>query len=236
MGKILGLIPARMESTRFPGKPIVDIYGLPMVVRVYQQAQKCADLSAVFICTDSQVIKQTAEKYGCKVILTSSKPQNGTERCAEALDLLNQTYDYVVNIQGDEPQINPLQIEQIVHIMRENEADIVSLGNPIDDPSAFEMKNVVKVITNKNGFALDFIREIGNEQKTKMLKHVGIYGFKWDVLKAVVGLKPTENEINRGLEQLRWLENKYTIKIGMTQLISEAVDIPSDILKLKKYY
>lgn len=236
MGKIVGLIPARMESTRFPGKPIIDIYGLPMVVRVYNQAKKCTFLDEVFICTDSEIIAQTAKEHNCMVLLTTSKPQNGTERCAEALELLSETFDYIVNIQGDEPNIAPQQIEQICKLLAENQHEIVTLGIEIKDKQDFTQNNIVKAILDENDFAIDFERNIELKGANKIFKHIGIYGFKTAILKSIVKMKPTSNETKKSLEQIRWLDNGIDIKIGITDFESNAVDLPEDIQKLKKYY
>lgn len=236
MGKIVGLIPARMESTRFPGKPIIDIYGLPMVVRVYNQAKKCTFLDEVFICTDSEIIAQTAKEHNCMVLLTTSKPQNGTERCAEALELLSDTFDFIVNIQGDEPNIAPQQIEQICKLLADDQHEIVTLGMEIKNNMEFTKNNIVKVILDKNDFAIDFERNIEFKKSNKILKHIGIYGFKTAILKTIVKMKPTTNEIKKSLEQMRWLDNGIEIKVGNTNFESIAVDLPEDIQKLKKYY
>jgi len=236
MGKIVGLIPARMESTRFPGKPIIDIYGVPMVVRVFNQAKKCAFLDEVYICTDSEIIAQTAKEHHCKVILTTSNPQNGTERCAEALELLNDTFDYIINIQGDEPNIAPQQIEQICKLLAEEKYEIVTLGIEIKDKQDFTKNNIVKAILDKSDFAIDFERNIDLADTKKILKHIGIYGFKTAILKSIVKMKPTTNEIIKSLEQMRWLDNGIEIKVGITNFESIAIDLPDDIQKLKKYY
>lgn len=235
---IIGLIPARMESSRFWGKPLVEINGIPMVVRVFQQTQKCEKLSEVYICTDSIEIKNMAEKWGCNVLFTTNRPLNGTERCEEAYRLLGKKIDGIVNIQGDEPFINPNQIDQICGLLENENVEIVTLGMTINNTQQIENPNIVKIFVDSDNFAQGFARQIEHnyENNYKVLIHIGIYGYKPKVLQQIVNLKPTKNEILHNLEQLRWMDNGFSIKIGFTNLESIAIDTPADLLKLKSFY
>ena len=237
--RIIGVIPARYNSSRFPGKPLVNINGKSMIERVYKQAKKCKLLSDVIVATDHQAIFNEVIKFGGKVEMTS-KHNSGTERCNELLHKIKGDFDVLINIQGDVPYINPKQIHQIANIFTCKEAKIGTLVKKIKTSDELLDKNIVKVIIDNN-YALDFSRlpEININNITDSFfidntfyKHIGIYGYRVDVLDEICKLKQTKREKKEKLEQLRWLDNLYEIKVSETMLDSKSVDVPKDIEKL----
>ena len=240
--KIIGVIPARYQSSRFPGKPLADIMGKSMIRRVYEQAKKSKELSAVVIATDDERIMEHVLQFTDNVMMTSVNHSNGTERVMEVVDTLsnkNENYDIVVNIQGDEPLISPNAIDEVISILTENaNADIATLINQSEISDIDDVNNVKVVIDNK-GKALYFSRSpIPYYRSTGMRKtynkHIGIYAFKIDVLKNIVLLEKTPLEIAEGLEQLRWIENGYAVYVKYTDYKSIGVDVPEDIKKITK--
>lgn len=242
MIKILGIIPARFASTRFPGKPLADILGKSMIQRVYEQATKSTRLHKVIIATDDERIKNHVRTFA-DAIMTKPEHPSGTDRCKEALDVLGDSYDYVINIQGDEPLIDPLQIDQLAGLL-DNQVELATLAKKITDNSQLENPNVVKVVTNQEGFALYFSRSVipylrNNSPEAWVhqfdyLKHIGIYGYRVDVLNTITNLKPGKLERAESLEQLRWLENGYKIKVGLTEIENIGVDTPEDLNQIIK--
>lgn len=243
--RILGVIPARYASTRFPGKPLVIISGKSMIQRVYEQAMKCRQLEAVYVATDHETIYNHVLTFGGKVLMTGKHHRSGTERCHEALHKLEeqqQFFDAVINIQGDEPFIDPAQVDQVAEAFSETGTAIVTLVKPIQRAEAISDPNVVKVVVRQDGEALYFsrspiphVRGVGVADwinKTTHLEHVGIYGYSASVLKALVKLPPSELEQSESLEQLRWLEHGYRINTKMTTIENISIDIPEDLLKI----
>lgn len=240
--KIIGVIPARYQSSRFPGKPLADIMGKSMIRRVYEQAKKSKELSAVVIATDDERIMEHVLQFTDNVMMTSVNHNNGTERVMEVVDTLsnkNENYDIVVNIQGDEPLISPNAIDEVISILTENaNADIATLINQSEISDIDDVNNIKVVIDNK-GKALYFSRSpIPYYRSTGMRKtynkHIGIYAFKIDVLKNIVLLEKTPLEIAESLEQLRWIENGYAVYVKYTDYKSIGVDVPEDIKKITK--
>lgn len=240
--KIAGIIPARYASTRFPGKPLALINGKTMIRRVYEQVSKAKMLTAVVVATDDQRIVDDVNNFGGKVVMTSSKHPSGTDRCAEALQKLGDDFQVVINIQGDEPFIDPGQIDLLAAMFQNPEIEIASLATPINSDKELNSPNVVKVVVGKSGKALYFSRSpipfLRNEASGNsisnhtFLKHVGIYAYRSDVLKQIVKLEPSTLEKAESLEQLRWLENGFSIHIKTTELESLAVDTPEDLSKI----
>ena len=240
MSKILGIIPARFASTRFPGKPLADILGKSMIQRVYEQATKSTRLHKVVVATDDERIKNHVKTFA-HAIMTKPEHPTGTDRCKEALALLGESYDYVINIQGDEPMIDPIQIDQLADLL-DNKVELATLAKKINDAGQLENPNVVKVVTNQDGFAMyfsrsviPFIRNNSIKEKTQQfdfLKHIGIYGYRSDTLHDITQLKPGMLERAESLEQLRWLENGYQIKVGLTEIENIGVDTPEDLNKI----
>ena len=238
--KVLGVIPARYLSSRFPGKPLASILGKSMIYRVYTQAKKCPMLSKVIVATDNNKIANHVESFGGEVMLTSLKHISGTDRCNEVINNLEERYDVVVNIQGDEPYINPEQISQVINIFSDTQVQIGTLAKSINSIDVILNPNIPKIIFNKNMIAVDFQRVL-TDVKTKIqikkrcfYKHIGIYGYKYDVLSDICKLSPTKNEKDQKLEQFRWLDNGYKIKVSITDIESVSVDTPKDILKIEQ--
>ena len=241
--KILGIIPARFGSTRFPGKPLVDIDGKTMIQRVYEQAKNCSALTDVIVATDDERIFNEVIRFGGKVVMTSTLHQSGTDRCAEVVNKLTEKYDVIINIQGDEPFIDPKQITQLCNCFLDEKTQIATLTKSITDQADLFNENKVKVTFNTNYFAIYFSRNAipffrGEThenwlKKHNYFKHIGIYGYKIEILKEIALLKPSKLELAEGLEQLRWIENGYNIKIAETGLEAISIDTPEDVAKLK---
>jgi 3-deoxy-manno-octulosonate cytidylyltransferase (CMP-KDO synthetase) len=243
--RILGVIPARYASTRFPGKPLVVIAGKTMIQRVYEQAKKCSLLESVYVATDDMSIFNHVLAFGGDVIMTGTQHRSGTERCHEivaSLEAKGIFHDSVINIQGDEPFIEPDQIDQVAGTLSALDAEIVTLVRKITTVESLSDPNVVKVTLASDGKALYFSRSAipftrGKDQNEWLLstayyEHVGIYGYKTHVLGRIVSLPPSPLEMAESLEQLRWLENGFTIRTHVTEYESVSVDTPMDLLKI----
>lgn len=236
--KIIAVIPARFASTRFPGKPLVEIDGKTMIQRVYEQAQKVSSLSEVIIATDDKSIQEHGHSFGAKVIMTSDKHRSGTDRCAEVATHIHDA-DIILNIQGDEPFINPLQIEELIACFEDKETNIATLIKKITLEEELFNSNIPKVVVDKNLKALYFSRNTipfqRNLPKEEWLnhhayyKHIGIYGFRSSTLKDVTALPTSSLESSESLEQLRWLENGYSIQTAVTEFESFGIDHLEDI-------
>ncbi len=242
--KTIGIIPARFASTRFPGKPLIDLGGKTMIQRVYEQALK-ADLDEVIIATDHAEIAQHAEAIGAKYCLTSAHHPSGTDRCAEVSQLY-PAYDLVINIQGDEPFIDPEQINLVKKALLQPNAQISTLIKPIKDQTELFNENTPKVVINEQREAIYFSRQtipfLRNVKPSEWLnhftyyKHIGIYGFRRETLQELTQLAPHPIEQAESLEQLRWIANGYKIATAVTQIETLAVDSPEDVIKIKKAY
>lgn len=242
--KVVGIIPARYASTRFPGKPLALIKGKPMIQRVYEQALKSV-LDAVVVATDDARIADAVMDFGGRYVLTDPNHRSGTDRCREALELLDAQYDAVVNIQGDEPFIDPQQINQVVELICRDDTDLASLAKRIDDEDELFSPNTVKVVMNKQGNALyfsrnpiPFMRNLDRKEwfaKGTFYKHIGIYAYKAEALRQIADLQPTTLELAESLEQLRWLENGLNIRMGLTESENVSIDQPKDIEKAERF-
>lgn len=243
--KILGVIPARYASTRFPGKPLVVIDGKTMIRRVYEQSLKCDALTDTVVATDDEAIFKHVRLFNGNVLMTDPHHRSGTSRCSEVVEKLGksgQYYDYVINIQGDEPFIDPEQIRQVAKCFENTEIQLATLIKKITDPADLINPNVVKVVVDNNGSALFFSRspipfKRGMDQDAWLTaatyyKHIGIYGYQSPVLKKIVDLKETPLEAAESLEQLRWIENGFRIQTHVTEFESIAIDAPADLLKI----
>jgi 3-deoxy-manno-octulosonate cytidylyltransferase (CMP-KDO synthetase) len=261
--KVLGIIPARYSSTRFPGKPLVDIKGKSMIQRVYEQAKKAKSLAHVVVATDDERIFEHVKNFGGEVMMTAAEHQSGTDRCAEVAALLNMDvliashthtrqfafdaqrtlpFDAVVNIQGDEPFIDPMQIEKVIEILRGGIFPIATLAKAIDNQEDILNPNVVKAVFAVNGRALYFSRSqipnLRNVSQTdwakqgEIYKHIGLYAYKMQTLQEIARLAPSHLEQLESLEQLRWLENGYSIGVGKTDLETIGIDTPEDLKKI----
>jgi 3-deoxy-manno-octulosonate cytidylyltransferase (CMP-KDO synthetase) len=232
--KVIGIIPSRYASSRFPGKPLADILGKSMIQRVYEQCKKASSLSKLIVATDDERIFNHVLDFGGEVIMTSNSHLSGTDRCNEVVQLLKEKYDVAINVQGDEPYINPEQIDQVALLFSSKEVSIATLAKKIEDKNTITDINSPKAIFDSNGIALNFCRKISNPKKEKTyFKHIGIYGYFTETLDEICKLPPSDNEIKERLEQLRWLDNKYIIKVGITTHEGTSVDTPEDIEKIK---
>ncbi|MAW21110.1 MAG: 3-deoxy-manno-octulosonate cytidylyltransferase [Flavobacteriales bacterium] len=233
--EVIGIIPARYESTRFPGKPLADILGKSMIQRVYNQCKKCNHLTRIIVATDDDRILNHVIEFGGEAMMTSKSHNSGTDRCNEIVEQLNTNFDIIVNIQGDEPYINPKQIEEVIALFQNSTTQIGTLAKKIENHSIILDSNNPKVILDKNTFALNFCRKITDiSAETIYYKHIGIYAFTRSVLNKICKLPQSNNEKKEKLEQLRWIDNGYKIKAGITSYESISVDTPEDIIKIKQ--
>lgn len=245
--RFVGIIPARFASTRFPGKPLVNIAGKTMIERVYEQVSKA--LTDVYVATDDKRIFDAVLAFGGKAIMTSDKHRSGTDRCYEAFSKLEEWFDVVINVQGDEPFIQPEQIVELQRCFEEPETQIATLAKKItekDGLDSLQNPNNPKLVVNKQNEALYFSRSVipyrrGAEPENWILlhpylKHVGIYAYRADVLRELTLLEQSPLEIAESLEQLRWLENGYRIKVGFTDVETIGIDTPEDLEKVKEMF
>jgi 3-deoxy-manno-octulosonate cytidylyltransferase (CMP-KDO synthetase) len=228
--KIIGLIPARYASTRFPGKPLVEIEGKPMIQWVYENASKSSSLSDVAVVTDDDRIMQAVRAFKGKAIMTQSSHQSGTDRCAEAALQFPRAAAFI-NIQGDEPKIHPGQIDQVAQLLKQG-ADLATLARRESRSDLLTDPNIVKVVCNTDGNALYFSRSPIPANAENFLMHVGIYGFRSNILQQITHLPVSMLEQSERLEQLRWLENGYKIQVGLTEHYSISIDTEEDLKKL----
>ena len=232
--KIIGIIPSRYGSTRFPGKPLAYIQGKSMIQRVYEQCKKCISLTDVIIATDDRRIYNHVLDFKGKVMMSSKEHQTGTERCNEIVQQLKQPFDVIVNIQGDEPYIEPLQIKEIIKLFEDPKTEIATLAKKIDDIDIIKDENTPKAIFDNDGNALNFFRKPSKiSAKFNYYKHIGIYAYRQNILKKICQLEETENEKKERLEQLRWLDNNYKINVGITNFETFSIDTPDDLEKIK---
>jgi len=241
--KVVAIIPARFASTRFPGKPLVDLGGKPMIQRTYEQVKAVAGFDRIVIATDDQRIFDVALGFGAEVMMTAASHLTGTDRCAEVLSRLGESVDYVVNIQGDEPFIEPEQLREIGAGF-ESGAPILTLIKKIQDQETLFNTNTPKVICDETGHALYFSRQTipflrGVEpfdwlSKHTFFKHIGLYAYRADVLPGLSALQPTSLELAESLEQLRWIQNGIQIKAIETQFETIGIDSPADLEKIQK--
>jgi len=241
---IIGIIPARYGSTRFPGKPLVDIEGKSMIQRVYEQCSKSKMLTLVVIATDDDRIYNHVVEFGGTAVMTSPQHQSGTDRCAEIIRTEEGAkWDVVINIQGDEPFIHPEQIDLLCSCFENPETQIATLIKKITSSDELFNHNNPKVVINNSGEAMYFSRapipynrnfpEADWIKYNTYYKHIGIYGYRADVLLEIAKLPKTKLEMAESLEQLRWIENGYRIRTEITALESISIDTPDDLLKIK---
>ena len=243
MMKFIGIIPARYASTRFPGKPLADMNGKPMIQRVYEQVKDVLD--SVCVATDDIRIENAVKAFGGQVVMTSDQHRSGTDRCYEAYQKIGEGYDVIVNIQGDEPFIHPEQIQTIKTCFADANTQIATLVKPFRSDDDFESTlfnpNSPKVVLNKSNEAMYFCRSIipyiRGKKYTEWLpshtfyKHIGLYACRAQVLKEITQLPQSALELAESLEQLRWLENGYKIKVGITEQETIGIDTPEDMEK-----
>lgn len=242
--KIAGIIPARYASTRFPGKPLEDIGGKTMIQRVYEQVKKSGKVSYVVVATDDARIYDHVESFEGNALMTKESHPTGTDRCYEALTLLDEKFEYVINIQGDEPFIQPDQIDLLASLLN-GKTEIATLIKKIENEEELFNAGEAKVVMNKDMQALYFSRAViprlRNIPKQKWFtshtfyKHIGLYAFRADILKAVTRLPVSELEKAESLEQLRWMENGYSISLAETKTESMCIETPEDLNRAIEY-
>ena len=242
----VGIIPARYASTRFPGKPLAKLGGKTVIERVYRQVSKVLDY--VYVATDSEQIFNTVISFGGNAIMTSPNHKSGTDRVEEAVNKTGKKFDVVINIQGDEPFIHESQIKTICECFDDPQTMIATLGRPFsnnDTIAELENPNSPKIVCDNNNFAMYFSRSIipyiRNVEKQEWLnsfnylKHIGLYAYRRNVLSEITQLKQSSLEIAESLEQLRWLQNGYKIKVGITEIETIGIDTPEDLQKAEKF-
>jgi len=230
--KIIGVIPARYASSRFPGKPLAHICGKPMIWWVYQQAFKVKELERIYIATDDGRIAKTCRELRIPVIMTSDAHNTGSDRVAEVAEKIEG--DLFINIQGDEPLIEPEMIRQVIRIFEDKSVCFGTLKKEITDPKEIGANSTVKVVTDISGDALYFSRStipsnLKEKLKARIFRHVGIYAYTRDFLLEFYKMKQTELEIGEGVEPLRAMENGYKIRVHETEYDSVGVDYPEHI-------
>lgn len=241
---ILGVIPARYASTRFPGKPLIDIQGKSMIQRVYGQAMKAKSLKKVIVATDDERIAHHVKRFGGEYVMTRPDHVSGTDRCFEALQNSGGNYKYVINIQGDEPFIDPSQINLLADTLKDGNTELATLVIPVDSNELLFNEGEVKVTVNNKMEALYFSRSViphikGIDPKEwhqhfNYYRHVGMYAYRSDLLEELTKLKPSALEKAESLEQLRWLENGFKIKVAVTTHDSHCIDTPEDVERVLK--
>lgn len=244
--KFIGIIPARYASTRFPAKPLALLGGKPVIQRVYEQVSGVLD--DAYVATDDERIEAVVKEFGGNVVMTSVDHRSGTDRCYEAYTKIGEGYDVVVNIQGDEPFIQPSQLESIKSCFEDPAIDIATLVKPFSPEASFEElanPNSPKVVIDKNYRALYFSRSVipyfrGKEPDSWLrhhtfYKHIGLYAYRADVLRAITRLPQSTLEQVESLEQLRWLENGYSIKVGITEVETIGIDTPEDLERAEEF-
>lgn len=243
---ILGIIPARYASTRFPAKALALIAGKTMVQRVFEQASKATTLQRVVVATDHPEIYDHVSSFGGNVVMTSPHHPSGTDRCYEALQEIGGSFDYVINIQGDEPFIHPEQIDTLASVLSDSSIQLATLVKKIEDIESLLDPNKVRVILNSRSEAIYFSRQAipfirGIEpdnwlEHHAFYKHIGMYAYRADILKEITHLPTSNLEKAESLEQLRWIENGYRIKVAITELESTGIDTPEDLEKVLALY
>ena len=240
--KIIAIIPARYASTRFPGKPLIDIGGKTMIQRVTEQVRMCKSISDVIVATDDERIFNHAESLGVQCVMTLVDHPSGTDRCLEAFEKTKADADCIVNVQGDEPFVDPVQLDALCALISQQGVSIATLAKRITDKETLFDTSKVKVVLNKHSQALYFSRQAipfyrNTEEGTwhtlhSYYKHLGLYAFKSDALRSVCALPASSLERAESLEQLRWIENGYSIHVGITEIESASVDTPEDLARL----
>ena len=241
--KFMAIIPARYASTRFPGKPLAVLGGKTVIQRVYEQVSSVR--SEVYVATDDQRIYDCVEGFGGKAVMTREDHKSGTDRIEEAVEKIGTDADVIINVQGDEPFIQPSQVETLMHLFDASETQIGTLGKLFESMEAVENPNSPKIVTDNRGFALYFSRSVipyirGKERNDwfgqyPFLKHLGIYAYRREVLAEVTRLPQSSLEKAESLEQLRWLQNGYRIRVGLTDVETIGIDTPEDLQRAEQF-
>lgn len=243
MKRFVGIIPARYSSTRFPGKPLAILGGKTVIERVYTQVADALD--DAYVATDDTRIFDTVTGFGGKAVMTRTDHKSGTDRIEEAVEKIGGQWDVVVNVQGDEPFIQRSQIDTLCRCFDDEDTQIATLGKPFDSMEAVDNPNSPKIVTDLRGYALYFSRSVipyvrGAEHDAWMghypyLKHLGIYAYRREVLEAVTQLPQSPLELAESLEQLRWLQHGYKIKVGTTDVETIGIDTPDDLARAEAF-
>ena len=241
----IAIIPARYASTRFPARPLVSLGGKYIIQRVYERVAECVEMT--YVATDDERIYDAVKSFGGNVVMTSSEHRCGTDRCCEAYEKIGYDADIIINIQGDEPFVQAEHIELLKQGFKGEETDIVTLATPFDESKgieALENPNSPKVVFDNDMYALYFSRSVipfirGIERKEwqkhhTFYKHIGMYAYRADVLRQITRLPQSSLELAESLEQLRWLENGYTVRVGITNVETVSIDTPEDLEKLNQ--
>jgi 3-deoxy-manno-octulosonate cytidylyltransferase (CMP-KDO synthetase) len=239
---IAGIIPARYASTRFPGKPLIDILGKSMIQHVYEKASQSKSLSKLVVATDDERIFDHVQSFGGEVVMTAADHPSGTDRCQEAVQQLKESYQYVINIQGDEPFIDPRQIDELADVLKHGTVELATQMIAVNSYEMLFDKGEVKIVLNKNNEALYFSRmvipfikgvdETEWHKQHNYFRHVGMYAYRKDILEKICWLPVSSLEKAESLEQLRWLENGFTIQCVPTTFESHCIDTPEDVEKV----
>lgn len=237
------IIPARYASTRFPGKPLAVLGGKTVIQRVYEQVKSV--LSDVYVATDDERIFSCVESFGGQAVMTRKDHQSGTDRIQEAVEKTATQADVIINVQGDEPFIQPSQIKTLMQLFDDPSTQIGTLGKLFESIEAVENPNSPKIVTDMKGFALYFSRSVipyirGKERQDwfcgyPFLKHLGVYAYRREVLSEVTKLPQSSLEKAESLEQLRWLQNGYRIRVGMTDVETVGIDTPEDLQRAEEF-
>ena len=241
--RFMAIIPARYASSRFPGKPLALLGGKTVIQRVYEQVSTVLD--EVYVATDDDRIFQAVQAFGGKVVMTRTDHKSGTDRIEEAAEKIGSNADIIINVQGDEPFIQPSQIKTIMQLFDDPETQIGTLGKPFDTTDALQNPNSPKIVTDNRGFALYFSRSvipfIRDAEPTAwlgkypFLKHLGIYSYRREVLAEITRLPQSSLERAESLEQLRWLQNGYRIRVGLTDVETVGIDTPEDLQRAEEF-
>ncbi len=241
--KFIAIIPARYASTRFPGKPLAILGGKPVIQRVYEQVSSVLD--EVYVATDDDRIFQAVEAFGGRAVMTSDRHRSGTDRIQEAATTIGTDADVVINVQGDEPFIHPSQIESLCRCFDNPTTQIATLGKPFETIEAVKNPNSPKIVVDNQGFALYFSRSVipfvrGVDEaewlsRYPFLKHLGLYAYRREVLREVTQLPMSSLETAESLEQLRWLQNGYRIRVAETNIETVGIDTPDDLERAEQF-
>ena len=241
--KFIGIIPARYASTRFPGKPLALLGGKPVIQHVYEKV--AAVLEAAYVATDDERIYDVVKSFGGQVVMTRTDHKSGTDRIEEAIEKIGGEWDVVVNVQGDEPFVAKSQLDTICHCFDDPTTQIATLGKPFESMEAVQNPNSPKIVVDNMGFAMYFSRSVipyvrGKEKSSWLthypfLKHLGIYAYRKNVLRQVTQLPQSSLEIAESLEQLRWLQNGFKIKVGTTDVETVGIDTPQDLERAEEF-
>lgn len=241
--KFIGIIPARYASTRFPGKPLALLGGKPVIQHVYEKV--AAVLEAAYVATDDERIYDVVKAFGGQVVMTRTDHKSGTDRIEEAIEKIGGEWDVVVNVQGDEPFVAKSQLDTICHCFDDPTTQIATLGKPFESMEAVQNPNSPKIVVDNMGFAMYFSRSVipyvrGKEKSSWLthypfLKHLGIYAYRKDVLRQVTQLPQSSLEIAESLEQLRWLQNGFKIKVGTTDVETVGIDTPQALERAEEF-